>query len=475
MTSFFYYLKFKWQLFLITSVVILMFGCGDGGKKTIITSPIVSPTVQRSVNLSSPLIGVLVAAEFWNKCAPFKETGGQWTYVELLWSNVESEDGIFDFSVVDKLIKYSMDCSIDLALKIRTGQLPWATTGVQQYSPSAERPSYPPKDLTKYREFIRELSSHIKENGNGKIIRLAIENEAHSEDWWAGEIEEYQNLLKAAFDEIRKVDPDGIYLKIADFGVASEAYLPIITRDIYETKGASKAISFCNDYTAHRGRECPVTEDELKSLINTQSNIRLYEFVTTHLKEDSSYYDIYQLHFYEEWNLLPDVIDWIKAQMAKNKFDKTIEAWEIGYAWQIDGYDNIDHAQDLIRVMVVALGAGVERVNYLPYLPVTSEEIWKGLYDPAGKPRPALSSYKTLIKEIGSSTSVDVLSFVNTDIYGYKFNALSREVYLLWSIQPETISLPIKDNKVTITDYMGDVSEEYPSNISISSDPVFVF
>lgn len=107
-------------------------------------------------------------------------------------------------------------------------------------------------------------------------------------------------------------------VELVDFGVASEAYLPIITWDIYEEAGKTdegfkEALLFCKKYAAHRRMACPETKKQLESTIKKYWG--LYKFVTGHLKENGPYYDIYQLHFYEEWDLIPHVVNWVKRHM----------------------------------------------------------------------------------------------------------------------------------------------------------------
>lgn len=435
------------------------------------------PEIKESITLTPPLFGVAAAEKFWHNCAASRETGAQWTYAEILWSQVEPKNNSWDWKYVDKLVSIAKKCGIELTLKIRTGQLQWATGGPQRPS-KGQKPSLPPLNFNEYKEFIKKLAEHLK----GRVTKYAIENEASTMSYWGGNFEEYQKILKTAYEAIREVDASGALIKVVDFGVASEAYLPIIVRDIYEdateiNSGLKDAISFCKRYVAHRGISCPETKEQFKS--SFQKYQKLYDFVKRHIKENGPYYDIYQLHFYEEWDLLPYVVSWIKRQMANNNYQKPIEGWEIGYAWQIGKFDTIDHAQDLIRVISIAFQEGIERINYLPYQAVShaDKEIWRGLYDPNGNQRPALHSYRLITETISQAKKMDILNFTESDlsgVFGYKFYTDKGQVYLLWANKEGEISLPIDAKTVMVKDYIGKISHGISSKIRISSSPIFV-
>lgn len=99
--------------------------------------------VKRGIKLTRPVMGIAAAERFWRDCSSSRQTGAQWTFATVLWSQVEPE--------------------------------------------------------SEYREFIQKLTEHLK----GKVTKYAIENEAHST--WRGTFEEYQKLLKTAHDAITEV------------------------------------------------------------------------------------------------------------------------------------------------------------------------------------------------------------------------------------------------------------------------------
>jgi len=188
------------------------------------------------------------------------------------------------------------------------------------------------------------------------------------------------------------------------------------------------AIEWLNQYLARRVGDTVTTEVELKELLSDPEVERTYDIMLRHFQRPDIY-DVYQLHFYETWDLLPTLIRWISDRMAEYGAAKPIEAWEIGYA-DVDParYDPEVHGRDVVKVLVAALGEGVTRVYYLPYLSHRPrqglDEVWWGLVDAESRPRPAYYSYIQTAAALGGYTTATRLQ-AGPEEWVYQFDDLT--------------------------------------------------
>ncbi|MCP2519360.1 hypothetical protein NLC26_01555 [Candidatus Aminicenantes bacterium AC-708-M15] len=384
-------------------------------------------------------------------CDYIEELNAKTTFYTIMWGDVEPAQNKWRWESVDRALANAEACGLQLYIKLCTGYLPWATKSPIKKL-KGQNPSCPPRNMEDYYDFVYTTVKYLK----GKVWYFAIENEVNLAGAWQGTVKEYKELLKTAYKAVHDANPEA---KVLDSGMSSLSYGPVIAREKYEKGKVHEAIDFYNHYFSHRGysREDPSgvfvkNENELVQIIYNENNIRNYEYIKENLK--FPFYDIYQLHFYEEWDLLPELLKWIKSKMQSNGYLKPIQAWEIGYAWTRNNYDIIDHALDTVKVIATAFGEGVEQIIYLPLLSLRAyfgyPEVWRGLYTPNLEPRPSAFNYKIISSKINNFSKVENLSFDN-NTFIYKFTNRNRPIYICWSKNPSTINLEVNSKKVIIT------------------------
>ncbi len=272
----------------------------------------------------------------------------------------------------------------------------------------------------------------------GRVRAYAIENEVNAPAYWAGTLGDYQALWPVGYQAVKDADPDAL---VADFGMTSLSYGVAIARDLYDQGDVAGAIEWLNRYTARRGFAPVKDEDELLALLNDPETQQALAAMDWHFHMQPRP-DIYQLHFYEAWDLLMPVVDWIKARMRANGSRWPIEVWEIGYAWHDEAtYDPAAHARDVPKLLLTALGEGAQQVYYLPYYSIRARqgklETVRALVDVNWQPRPAYYSYRTTSQTVGDFTGATRLA-AGPDEWVYRFDDLLAR----WTRDGEVEFLP---------------------------------
>lgn len=348
------------------------------------------------------------------------------------------------FKKTDQIITKAQNNNITLIVKIRTGTC-WATT-----KKTGPKTSSPPENLDDYTDFVYTVVDRYKDS----IDYWGIENEMNSPRFWSGTLKEYNQLLETAYSIIQEVDPSAFIL---DSGLASMTYGTCIAREFYEQGDTEKALTFFNDYYQRRGLSVSCEQD-LKDIIYAEDAENVYTIMMDHFT--NVYYDVYQLHYYEDYRLLEEVIHFIKRYIPE---EKPIFAVEMGYAC-IDGlYNTKDHAEGTIKLMVSLLAEGVPVQIYLPLIDLDNDnrEIWRGLVSPDKERRPALSGYQVVTrllkdKEFTQSKGENVYEF--------------EDITVAWS--EELTTIPVTGT-VTVIDMYG-TQESATDTVSIGPSPVFI-
>jgi len=120
----------------------------------------------------------------------------------------------------------------------------------------------------------------------------------------------------------------------------------------------------------------------------------------------------YQLHFYENPDLLPTLLDYVRRHLSR---PLPIQGWEIGTAWPGEGYDEAKHGAEVARLIGTLLREKVSPVVYLPlaYTPggATKVEIFRGLVSPEGADLPSGLVYQRYAEALHHSKSLTGVRF----------------------------------------------------------------
>lgn len=409
------------------------------------------PTADTANPLASTPFGVYTTPRLYQY---LPQLGGSWTFIGVLWGDIEPEQDVWDFEKADRILQEAQENRINLVVKIRTGTC-WATK--EKEKSGEKQPSSPPENLDDYTEFVYTLVTRYKD----AVTYWAVENEVNTPRFWKGTLEEYNLILETAYTTIKKADPSA---HVLDSGMASMTYGICIAREMYEKGEPQEAITFFNQYYRKRGLSVS-TEEELNQALYSEETERTYTIMMDHF--NSQYYDVYQLHYYEDYSLLDEVIHFIESHL---KEEKPIFAVEMGYAYRDDGtYNEKDHAEDTVKLMVSLLKEGIPVQIYLPLIDLNADieghEEWRGLVSPEGERRPALYGYRLtaeLLKDKKFTREGDL------DVCWYEF----EDVTVVWSEEPATISV---DRRAVILDIYGERTHVTDSlSLPVGSSPLFI-
>ncbi|NOX63246.1 MAG: hypothetical protein GXP42_15070, partial [Chloroflexi bacterium] len=378
--------------------------------------------------------GVVITGETFYEfdCSRVQSIGAQAIWLALPWQAVEPQQDVWTFDAVDAVVDQAEECSIDLSLKLVTGQGHWGVG----YKTSAYGGSQPPNNLIDYANWVETVAARYR----GRVRAYAIENEVNAPAYWAGTLAEYQTLWPVGYAAVKAGDPGAL---VADFGMTSQSYGLAIAQELYEKGDAEAAIKWFNRYVERRGLGEITSVDELDALLKSpevQYDLSVMKWVFQMQPRP----DIYQLHYYEAWDLLAPVMDWIKMQMQAQGGERPIEAWEIGYAWHNDKtYDPAAHATDVPKLLLTALGEGAQQVYYLPYRSLRAAhgklETVRGLVNPDWTPRPAHAAYRDVALTVGRFTRAERIA-AGPQEWIYRFDHLiarwTREGQVRFEIAP---------------------------------------
>lgn len=375
------------------------------------------------------------------------QLGASWTFTGILWEDIEPEQDVWTFEKADQIIHKAQSNNITVIVKIRTGTC-WATK-----NKTDPKTSSPPESLEDYADFVYTVVDRYKEY----VDYWGVENEMNSKQFWNGTLEEYNQIIETAYAIIKEVDPSA---QVLDSGLASMTYGTCIAREFYEQGDTDKALRFFNEYYKRRGLSVS-SEQELKEVIYAEDAETVYTIMMDHFT--NPYYDVYQLHYYEDYQLLDEVIQFIKKHVPE---EKPIFAVEMGYACVDDGsYNTTDHGEDTVKLMVSLLAEGIFVQIYLPLIDLDEDgrEVWRGLVSPDKEKRPALYGYHTVTALLAGKEFTQPLE---SEGVLYEF----ENVVVAWSQQQ--ILIPVTGTVVVIDIYGN--RETKTDTVTVGQSPLFI-
>jgi len=329
----------------------------------------------------------------YEQFTPFlRKIAGSATYHELSWCDIEPQQGRPDWSAVDQVAERSRSLGITLHLKIRVGVC-WATGGTAQHvrGQAGKTESAMPRDLGTYKSFVDGVVRRYAPYG---VREYAVENEVNAPQYWAGSATDYATLVAAAAEAVRAADPAA---KVVDSGISSVAYGWGVVDRLLKAGQEAEAVRAYNAYFERRigtrGKQIPAvsTAADLRAALAVPQNARNLEYLaaTEKLLDDKTV-DVRQVHFYEHWSAVPDLLAYLSAETPAGV---PVEAWEVGQFWRDGDADAASRSAEMVKVVAQLAAGGLREVIWLPlaYNPGNRQgsEVRYGLLDPDGKERQA--------------------------------------------------------------------------------------
>jgi hypothetical protein len=330
-----------------------------------------------------------------------------------------------------------------------------------------------PEDLNTYSQQVRDIVRILK----SQIKYYSISNE--SPVLWGGSLEDYLTLLRTSASAIKSEDPEAVVL---DSGLESGQLGLMVANSYYQQGQINKTIDFLNGYfnknttlAAPLKTRLPLARNDesgLKSILQlplAQEAVRFGNMMFTDL---CPYYDQLQLHYYSQWQYLPEVINFISGQMAAFQCQKPIQFWELGYGLDLDlPYDVNDHALAVPKYLTIAATAS-DFINYFTFY--DRGTIARGLYKADGGSKPTATSFNITTGKL-SGAVFDKQLDLGSNVLAYQFTKSGKNIYVVWGTGQATIKLPEAANTaMTATVYNGETAPINPLSVSVSEKPLFI-
>lgn len=416
----------------------------------------------------------------WKNFATFRQqvisVAGGTTFYEVDWCEIEPTRGTVDYGDTDEIVEAAHRLGYDLYLKLRVGSC-WATgsTNVEvQGAPKVA--SEMPVDLDAYAAWVTATVRHYAERD---VHVYAIENEVNTKNQWAPSASDYGRLLARGSAAVRAGDPSA---KVADSGLASIGYGTVLAADQLTAGDGAGAVQTYSAFYARRikkngagGRFVDVgSVPALQKALTDSDVVRNRQFFDTTVGAAAAgQIDIWQLHYYEPVGEYGAVVAWVRNKASR----QTIGAWELGVAWPGDDYDPAQHAVETTQLFSTSLALGVQPAIYLPeaFSPdARDKEIWRGLWEPDGTPRPAATAFTQLVHATAGEGNTFSPAATAT-LTGLAIGKGDRSTLVLWSasLQPVTLTLagPLAGATVSNIDGRALAPE---ASASVGASPVYV-
>lgn len=354
-------------------------------------------------------------------------TGREW----IVWSEIEPQNNVYDWTRMDDKVKKGNDAGIDI-IGFFAYTPDWA-----EVNPLSACEVCAIKDMNEFKDFARVVAERYDGNhGHGELKYIEILNEVTSSKFFDLKNTNYSDWLIAGYQGVKEGNPDA---KVLVGGFVN----PLLVS----------------------------------------------EFVTNMLQNYHDYYDIVNFHVYEEESDVTEATQLIKEKMDNYNINKPMWITETATGGPSSETDILNtQAKGVIRRYVRAFGEGVERVLWWPFTfgPIPQEDAQYGV---AGKtlglgwvypkgsgmpihefhPRQAYYTYKLMTSKLSGFSSVTKIT--DTE---YKFVVNGKNIYVLWCDLGNCFIPAEITGTVKVTDYLGSMQNKQASTITLTEAPVFI-
>lgn len=400
------------------------------------------------------------------------------SFFEFEWCEVEPSPGTQDWTEVDDVVESTKRLGYTPMLKIRVGSC-WVngTTDTEvRGTENKKTASKMPLDLAQYAAFVDAVVRRYVPMG---VTSYAIENEVNASNFWDGTPDEYSKLLTRGAQAVHAADPAA---RVLDGGISSIGYGVAICAQLVAAGKPQEALAFYRSYYERRfARDQfifkPVSNiAELQAVLDSRPAKRAVSFLAATFNTAGAV-DAYQLHYYEQPRDLDAVLGHISAGVAKTHPGIPIEAWEVGLAWPGDTYDPNVAASETAQQFGIGFASGMRLMLYLPaaYRPggLREEEIWRGLWEPDGSPRPAAGTFAELA-EATSGDAVELVPVNGPSVRGVVFGRGASSTLLAWAPRGGQVPLELPPGSpVEVLDAAG-TQQSTSGTPMIGAEPIFV-
>ena len=306
--------------------------------------------------------------------------------------------------------------------------------------------------------------------------------------------DQYLKVLETAYKAIKGVNSN---LKVADHGITTLAVVLAACEDLLKSGHLADAYRLWRKSRYDRAEESGSLVNFPFMFSKEWARQRISIARDTFLRPGPS--DVYQLHDYEDWEALPEIMAWIETRMQETGVRRPLIVTEIGYRifpktskdWKgnkklvadFDKYSQEDHAQNLAKDFAILLSHNIDLALYwhsriwdVNYSPIAT--LYKNTNDPDEfKPYLAAEAYAFLARTLNGRTATKAkLLPQRPGLYEYAFSG-SDNVSIVWAVEGNITLLAHEIAKaVKISDMLGkQILLPVSQTLTVNMRPVYLF
>ncbi len=295
----------------------------------------------------------------------FRNAGLSFLARQYRWIELEPEQDEFTFNLIDTFYDDILrENDLYVVIILRTGQC-WATDN--QYdpglgSPLDERASTPPLDYDDYYDFVYSVVEHFR----GRINRFIIENDPLTKFSWYGTPQEYNFLVRTAYQAAKAANPDCVIIA-NKFPAMSFSHL--IARDLVEQERFQEAIAFWNGFNARRVEDFQVeTIDELLNWLGSDFSLWVDHFADVIMtSQQAAYMDALGFNYYLHYDYIDEVVGWLEKKMDDGGFSLPILDLEHGVKDEREELSDYTAAVELVKGYMIVHALDIPTVSWYPF------------------------------------------------------------------------------------------------------------
>ena len=411
----------------------------------------------------------------------------------ISWFVVEpTETGGFNFNLTDESGDLHKENRVLSSVITLGSKSPWGTRTA--YVPGSQGSS-PPKNMSRYRNFVREVVKRYKDDNK----YWQIENEVNVPLYWNGTKEEYKDLLVNAYEVIKEEDPEA---KVVLAGFSNGLLIAASLGELNSLEFFNYMMNDTKDYfdviDFHQYLDYNVSETEVK-LIKDAMNSYGYdkEIISTEIG-DPHLSKSYSVFFGHRLPIIAEILSNTTINDSWNSFgyglpENNPKEFGIFLKSESSSRKIIEkyQAENLVKRMSLTASLGVTQMHWFSmqdksYVNALDWfQIIMGLIDDDGRKKPHYYTYELLIDKLKSFRVAENLS-ENPTIIKFSFNN-KNPIFVAWDDNGAIIDLSpyITTENVTVTHIITELdSNNNPiylndkvspvSTIEINETPIFI-
>lgn len=397
----------------------------------------------------------------------FLESGARIVWWRIGWAEVyDSRTGAYDWRKFDADLDRAAQDSVAVVMKIFTGAGWDRVRGGDRFTPTM--PSFPPRDVKEYREFVRRTAEHYR----GKIRDWEIGNEPYGEERWGGTIPEYFELLRISAEELHQVDSLN---NVSNGGLNYGPFIAYYAQKLVDQGKEDQALRLFGEFAGGEQRFPEVRDVRgLKRFLKEKK--RAIDFTRVLFEKGYRDIDNLEIHAYADYHTIERLLALVNAEMKANGWSKPIR---MKTGFPVDPLAEPAQAAAVVKNLVTCFAGGAEKVIWFEL--TDSRDRASGLVQvkqpPILSPKPSYYVFQRTVSLLEGFTSLARVKSAK-DTYVFKFERPRGPTWVCWAEKGGTASISVGSPTAKVRGLSGESkvvkAKQGTISLALSSSPMFV-